>query len=153
MGVNSFKAQGEALNFAVSVDDVRRFLAATGNRTAEIARPRTQTAKPAGNCKPKELQRGRNRENNADTIIYDLNCDNLWDAILETPDDPTKPITLSVDSKDNGKIDIIIVDTNRDGRWDYSLHDVDGDGKPDLVGYHPDGQVTASRFEPYVASR
>ena len=32
IGVNSFKAGGEGLNFAVSVDEVRKFLARSGNR-------------------------------------------------------------------------------------------------------------------------
>jgi len=147
IGINSFKAEGEALNFAVSVDEVRRFLSQSGNRLAEpeaIARRE---------CKVRELKRGRNRSNDADVIWYDLNCDGVWDAFLTTPDDRREPVTMSIDSKDVGKIDIIIVDEDRDGRWDYSLHDVDGDGKADLIGFHPDGKLKASRFEPYVASR
>jgi hypothetical protein len=84
---------------------------------------------------------------------YDVTCDGLADAWLTVPDNRTDPITLSIDSKDTGKVDIIVVDVDRDGKWDISFHDVDGDGKADLVGYHPDGKPKASRFEPYVASR
>lgn len=46
-------------------------------------------------------------------------------------------------------IDIAVYDLDRDDDWDISYHDVDHDGNPDLVGYHPDGNVLPSRFEVY----
>ena len=39
IGINSFKIQGEALNFAISVDDVKKFLARQGNRLAQGSQP------------------------------------------------------------------------------------------------------------------
>ena len=51
----------------------------------------------------------------------------------------------------DGKIDIVVDDTDRDGKWDISFHDVDFNGTIDLVGYHPDGKITPSRYETYKA--
>jgi S1-C subfamily serine protease len=50
IGVNTLKGDGEGLNFAVSVDDVKKFLARSGNRIAEG----TQAPSQAPACKPKE---------------------------------------------------------------------------------------------------
>jgi S1-C subfamily serine protease len=55
IGVNSFKATGEALNFAVSVSDVRTFLAAKNNVIAN--RPEK--------CTSKVVFEGRNRKDDA----------------------------------------------------------------------------------------
>ncbi len=153
VGVNSFKAQGEGLNFAVSITEVLRFLAASQDRRAARAGAPQAPSRAAKDCEPTILKRSRNKENNADVTLIDLTCDGRWDAIYTEPDDQSKSISLQIDSKDTGRIDIVVYDTNRDGKWDISYHDVDGDGKPDLVGYHPDGNVKASRFETYVASR
>jgi S1-C subfamily serine protease len=69
IGVNSFKAAGEGLNFAVSVDDVRKFLARSGNRVAKI-----RNGVKKAECSPKEISRFRNKENNATIIAYDMFC-------------------------------------------------------------------------------
>jgi S1-C subfamily serine protease len=53
LGVNSFQRPGEGLNFAVSVDDVKRFLARSGNRVA-AAKP---ASSPKPKCKSKEVSR------------------------------------------------------------------------------------------------
>lgn len=58
-----------------------------------------------------------------------------------------------IDSNYDGKVDIIVEDLDRDGRWDISYHDVYFDGVIDLVGYHPDGDIVASRYEKYVENK
>ena len=40
VGVNSFKAEGEGLNFAITVDEVKRFLARSGNRIITVRKLR-----------------------------------------------------------------------------------------------------------------
>jgi hypothetical protein len=58
-----------------------------------------------------------------------------------------------LDSNFDGKVDIIVEDRDRDGKWDISFHDVDFDGLIDLIGYHPDGALAASRYEKYASAR
>jgi hypothetical protein len=142
LGINSFKAEGEALNFAVSVEDIDAFLK---SRNQWVVPSKT----PKQTCSTRRLYEGRNQENTGGLIQYDTNCDAQADAFLFAPDDKSKPIETGGDSNFDGNIDIIIYDTNRDGKWDISFHDVDFNGTIDLVGYHPDGKITPSRYEKY----
>jgi S1-C subfamily serine protease len=172
LGVNAFKSvEGENLNFAISVKDVATFLASAAvadapstDRTAvakpggSIGAPPRDAAKtlprdPAKKCAPKVLYSGRNEKNNGKIVMIDTNCDGRQDVSVVTPDDKSLPITAFIDSNYDGRTDIMILDIDRDGRWDISYYDVDFDGKIDLVGYHPDGNIKASRFEKYVEDK
>jgi S1-C subfamily serine protease len=164
LGVNTFKAtDGENLNFAVSVRDVEAFV-----RLPAVASPqnpdrppmgsvgRTKATPPSGTtkkCTPRIIYEGRNKTNDGGLVIIDYNCDGRPDYTLLTPDDKTKPLTALIDTNNDGKTDIMVMDLDRDGKWDISYHDVDYDGKIDLIGYHPDGDIKASRFEKYVDNK
>jgi S1-C subfamily serine protease len=150
LGVNSFKESGEGLeglNFAVSVIDVMAFL----NNTPP-GKP-GQTVVSKSGCKPMQLYNGRDSANEGKVVQIDANCDGVADFWLSTLDDVSKPISAFIDSNFDGKIDIVVEDTNRDNRWDVSFHDVDFDGNVDLIGYHPDGKITPSRFEKYASAK
>lgn len=142
IGVNAFKAKGEALNFAIAITDVQAFLAKAGQPVP---------AKAPATCKSVKLYEGRDRQDIATLVQFDTNCDGKADYSFVTPDDRTKPISAHLDTNFDGKTDISVEDRNRDQKWDISFHDVDFDGKIDLVGYHPDGKLTPSRLEKYVA--
>jgi hypothetical protein len=139
IGVNTFKAKGEALNFAISIADVQAFLGQAGQPVAKA---------PAA-CKTKKTYEGRDRGNVALLVQYDTNCDGKADYSFVTPDDVSKPIVAYVDTNFDGKTDVSIEDRNRDQKWDISFHDTDYDGKIDLVGYHADGKLTPTRMEKY----
>ncbi len=146
IGVNSFKKEGgEALNFAVSVGEVVKFLTAAkgGAFEPEVA---AETSKP---CRIKAMYEGRAPDNAAFIRNLDMNCSGRVNATLYVPDDEAKPIVLRVDSNGDGKVDAWIFDRDRDTKWDIFLWDTDFDGKPDLIGYHPDGALQPSRFEKY----
>jgi hypothetical protein len=147
IGVNSFKQEGEGLNFAVSIEDVKRFLARQGNRTALPIK----VAKSQGECKPKELSRFRNKENNATIIAFDMFCSGKDTGEYVIPDKTTEAIFLRVDRNGDGKADVIYFDLKRRGKWDISWWDENYDGHWTLVGYHDDGSLTPSRFESFAA--
>jgi hypothetical protein len=153
VGINSFKAEGEGLNFAVSVGEVRALLAATRDR--RLARTDTEkgAATSQGDCEARELKRGRSARGDSDKIAYDLSCSGKADAVLTIPDDRSKPITLFIESRTTAEPNVLLIDNDRDGKWEVSLYDTDKDGKPDMVGYHRNGEPKPYRFEPYVASR
>jgi S1-C subfamily serine protease len=141
IGVNSFGvATAQGLNYAVSVSEVQAFLQAAG---------RAATASKDKKCKVAKVYEGRNRSGDGRIVQFDTNCDGGVDFTLVFLDDQSKPISALIDSNHDGKVDIIVEDTNRDGKWDVSFHDVDHDGRIDLVGYHPDGKLQASRFEKF----
>ena len=148
VGVNSFKAKGEGLNFAIAVDEVRRFLNAPTSRLADSYVPVSQR-NASGSCKVGELYRGQNQERTGDVVGFDTDCDGRVDYEVRTPYDSTKAITAAFDLNKDSRPDILVFDPSRTGRWELSLHDVDFDGKWDLVGFHPDGKLVPSRFELY----
>jgi len=144
IGVNSFAAGGEGLNYAVSVDEVRRFLARTDNRVAQ------QTPKGNQGCEAKELSRFRSSENDASVVAFDMFCTGKDNAELVIPDNKTKAVFLRLDSNGDGKADAIIFDFKRRAKWDLSFWDENFQGYWTLVGYHDDGTLKPTRFESYA---
>ena len=148
IGVNSFKAGGEGLNFAVSVDEVRKFIARPGDRFAQPPKV------PKGNrgCKPKKLLQFRNAKNDATIISFDMFCSGQDQDTgeLVTPDDKRQAVFLRVDRNGDGRPDIIFFDLKRSGRWDLSFWDDNFTGHWTLVGYHDDGSLKPTRFESYA---
>jgi S1-C subfamily serine protease len=146
IGVNSFKATGEALNFAVSVDEVKRFLLRTGNRAAQKS-----IDEKKAECNPKVLSTSRDRDNIAAITSYDMFCDGKASGEYVTPDKRNAAVFLRVDRNGDGKADVIFFDLKRRGKWDISFWDDKFTGQWTLVGYHDDGTLKASRFESYSA--
>src|SRR5262249_8817377 len=91
IGVNSFKAEGEALNFAVSIDEIKKFIARSGNRTSQ----NPKVSKSDRSCSPKELSKFRNDENNSTVVAFDMFCTGKDTAELVTPDDNSQAIFLN----------------------------------------------------------
>lgn len=148
VGVNSFKSQGEALNFAVSVDEVRRFLSSKSDRVAAAA-PSKQTRAASEECEAKQLYSGLDEAKKYHRVGIDANCDGKVDVELQYPVDTSKPLVAVVDKNGDGNVDVMYVSDDREMNWILSFHDVDFDGKWDLVGHHKRGVLEASRFERY----
>ncbi len=151
IGVNAFirvERGVENLNFAVSVLDVRKFLAEPAGRLAQNAERAAPQPEPQL-CEPREYYSGRNLENNADIRLADVFCRGKANAILIFPDDVHRSWSLWLDTSGSGDPDMWVYDWNRDHRWDYSLISSKHDGTADLIGYHPDGKIMPSRYERY----
>jgi S1-C subfamily serine protease len=151
VGVNTFKSEGEGLNFAVSVEEVREFLNRPASRYAQALTPKPARVTVA-TCKAgesTELYTQTSQDGATDLTGYDADCDGRVDFEVRIPKDKTKPITLAFDRNGDTKPDLLVLDFERDGKWDFSLHDTDYDGKWDLVGFHPNGEIKASKFERY----
>ena len=146
IGVNSFKQEGEGLNFAVSVGEVEKFLKAAEGGAFE---PKLASAAPEKSCKVKVLYEGRATSDDGFIRNMDMYCTGKVNATLYVPDDKSKPIVFRADTNKDGKVDAWVFDEDRDGKWDYSLWDTDFDGKPDMKGFHPDGKLEPTRYEKY----
>jgi hypothetical protein len=104
IGVNSFKkSDAENLNFSVSVDEVKRFLARKGDRPAHGNE--TAEAKPV--CALKEISRFRNKKNDATIIAYDTKCNGRANANYIIPDAKTESIMYTIDRNDDGRPDVV----------------------------------------------
>jgi S1-C subfamily serine protease len=147
IGVNSFKATGEGLNFAVSVDDVKRFLTRPGNRIAKAG----SAAPSKAACEPKPISKFRNRENDAIVISYDMFCNGKISGNYIIPDKRSDAILLAVDRNADTKPDVLFFDFKRQKRWNLSFWDENYDGHWTLVGFHDNGSLKPSRFESYDA--
>ncbi len=151
IGINSFiLPNNPGLNYAVSVDDVRAFLKQEGSKTPPTSKP-TSKAK-AAECGDKPSNSGTKKDDvdgEYEFYAFDTKCNGKIDMVLIKPKSKKRPIRLLMDTNDDGKWDVVIVDSNQDGKWDFSLYDNDNDGKFDVIGYHPDGEIKASRFEAF----
>jgi len=146
IGVNTFKEpKAEGLNFSVSVDEVKKFIARRGGDVAQSNEP----AAVGETCKLKEISRFRSKEGDATVIAYDTLCSGRANANYIIPDNKTDAIKYLVDRNGDGKPDVIYFDMKQLKRWDVSFWDEKFDGHWTLVGYHPDGKITPSSFESY----
>lgn len=143
VGVNSFKSEGEGLNFAVSVDDVRTLLNAKQDRLLRVAKAHASS----DTCEPKSYGTIRRKDGSGTEELMDIDCFGKPDARWVLPDDPNEPGRLEIDTDHDGKIDGILVSTSRDGKVDYSIWDTTGSGKPDLKCFYTDGSTKPSRCE------
>ena len=138
------------MNFAVSVDDVKRFLARQGNRVAQGG-----NASPGKgdrlqrNCEPKEISRSRNKANDAVVIEYDIDCGGRVNADYVIADKKTEVMMLMRDRNGDGRPDVIYFDFERRGKWDLSFWDDSFSGHWTMVGYHSDGSLQPTSFESY----
>jgi S1-C subfamily serine protease len=141
VGVNSFKSQGEGLNFAVSVDDVRVLLSEKRDRMI------TASSSTKSTCIPKSYGVQRLKDGSGTVELLDLDCFGKPDAQWILPDDPTEAARLEVDPNHTGHVTGIFFSKGRDGKWDYSIWDTTGSGKPDLRCVHQDGGPIPTRCE------
>lgn len=142
IGINSFiSMEGENVNFAVTIDELKRFIDRREDRFAP------GSAREPAPCEVQVVFEGRSNEDDASVKSYDRDCDGVGDAALVVPDDQDKPIVFLYDDDQTGRPNGLVLDTDRDGKWDISFWDTDGDGERDLTGYHPDGKLNASSYE------
>jgi hypothetical protein len=145
IGVNAFKAKGEALNFAVAITDVRRFLAATTSViSSNEAAPNRSEAKRCAD--PKVVYEGRNKVDDAFIKSISLKCDDFADLIFVLPDNEEEPMYALFDSKRSKKTDAIIFDPSRTGNWKFSYWDTNLDNTFPLEGIHTNGDIKPVRF-------
>jgi S1-C subfamily serine protease len=150
VGVNSFvdrSAQG--INFAVSIEDVKQFLARGGNRLAE----KTQQTQASKKCEMREVFKGKLEDGSGEVILWDSKCSGKGDLNIVIPYDKSKPIYSQMDRNHDGKVDVMIFSENRDYKWDFSFWDENFDTKWDLFGFHRNGEVKPYKFEDFEVVR
>lgn len=147
VGVNSFGSEGEGLNFAVAVSEIKAFLARKEDRktTEDMSMARNRPA----DCEPKLVDDEYDKERKTRYESVDMTCDGVVDAVTATPDDKNDPITLMVDNNGDEKPDTWLMDYGHDGKWDVSFWQTKFDGKVDMVGIHSDGSTKPTSYVSY----
>ena len=142
IGLNSFKKEGESLNFAVSVTDIRKFLSEAEDQPATLV----TLAPEADDCEPRSIRQDTDDDGKADRIKVDTNCDGKVNLVIVDEDQDGLPDFAIADRDGNGKPDLKLVSTAKDGRFDLWLIDSDGDGSLDMVGYDQDLDGIVDRY-------
>jgi S1-C subfamily serine protease len=142
IGINSFKTDGEGLNFAVSADDVKALLALREDRLAK-----TRSNAPGGVCKTAEIDSRPSKDPVGVEYLMDSDCDDAGDFTIVVPDNRREPVLTLIDTDDKRGVDTILVDKNRDGSPEIGLYDTDGDGKVDLEGTFRKGEDEPYKWE------
>ncbi|MFN4175971.1 S1C family serine protease [Phenylobacterium sp.] len=142
VGVNTFIGEGEGLNYAVSAEDVKSFLARTEDRMI-----RTTNAAAGDKCEPTTVSEKRTTDPKGREMLVDRDCDGEADSIVSIPDSRRQPMTVWVDEDGDGKLDAMYFDDGQDGTFDTALYDTDADGKPDTRGFFRKGEDEPYRWE------
>ena len=145
IGVNSFKSQGENLNFAVTSLEVVDFingLSSSLTREPEKIKPKT-TKKVA-----KKVD--SNNDGKPDTFYIDEDGDGKIDFVLKDSNHNGKPDMIGTDTNGDGKPDIIAVDRGEDGIVDIWYVDIDFDGKPDASATDTNGDGKPDKYKKMV---
>jgi S1-C subfamily serine protease len=137
IGVNSFKGEGEAINFAVSLNEINDFL-------RDI--PEGKKSAKASICDAKIIEEKRSTDNTGEIVLIDRDCNGVVDATLFIPDDKTKDRVADYDDNEDGRIDGSVYDEKSDGTWDNSFWDTNFDGTFDLEGVHKGGDINPSSY-------
>jgi len=159
LGVNSFLMIGsQGLNFAVSVEDVKRFIASKNSRFSQNA---IAPAAPK-TCEAKEVYRGKSSEGDAEVVFWDTKCTGKVDLEAVSPYKRSDLAFLRMDRNGDGKSDVIFFSKNTDStieigggewiqsqQWNMSVWDNNYDGDWDLIGIHESGNIKPVRFENY----
>jgi hypothetical protein len=156
IGVNSFKAQGEGLNYAVAAKSVREFLAATPSARVSGGETVAQAPQQGGSqaaCEPKLLFEGRSADDKSSMRQFSLRCDDTVDLTIVEPDNKKEPFLPLMDTERRGKIDAIVLDPRRKYHWEKSFWGVDFDDTFRLVGLHRNGEFQPYRFEKVAPER
>lgn len=144
IGVNSFKARdSEGMNFAVSIDNVKQFMARSNSRYLQPISQKKST------CEVKVIYEGKSDDNKSNVVMYDTKCNGKVDIEIITPYDKNEAMVLRMDRNGDAKPDVIIISTTRNMKWEMSLWDNNFDGKWDYVGYHKNGELKPARYETY----
>ena len=140
IGVNSFQGEGEAMNFAVALDEINAFIDEMPNLSA---------VKKAEECDGKLLDRFRSKKDDGEVILADRDCNNVADISIYTPDDASQTRIIDYDDNEDGEIDGTCFDKGVDDYWEGSIWDTDFDGEFDMEGIHEDGGIDPSSYREY----
>jgi S1-C subfamily serine protease len=140
IGVNTLVTRGaEGVNFAVSVEDVKSFLAR--------AHDRAPARDKAAACEPKDIEEYDQKDPRAHVVTVDTDCDGKADSAWFTPKNRREPELYMTELTDKGTYASVYYDQDRDGETDWALYDSDGDGAYDYRGDFRKGEDQPYRWE------
>ena len=130
VGINTWGAEGQNLNFAVAVDHAKQFIKANPNikniNTVDEVVKQTY---------PNAIAEDYNKNGVIDTWYVDINKNGKIDTALVDDDEDGFIEGTLVDDNENGVFEYMGLDTDKDGKVDLGWFDRDEDKKYDVKGY------------------
>jgi S1-C subfamily serine protease len=133
VGINTFGSDGQGLNFAVTVGEVRTFISDARNGKYEPSERLVswESFDKNDNGVPDYYLRDVDNDGKYDVSKTDENEDGVIDYYgLDTNGDQ-KPDILIFDDDNNGSFEYYLIDENYDGTFDQIGIDTNGDREPD----------------------
>ena len=142
VGVNTSKAGGENLNFAVVADLVKEFLRA--NPGLSKTNPGSAQMKKDY---PNAITGDHNKNGVVDTWYVDSNNNGKIDTGFIDDDEDGFIEGVLIDENENEVWEVLVIDEDLDGRPDKVFIDDNEDKKPDVVGYDYDQDGKWDKYE------
>ncbi len=162
IGINAFTTEGQGLNFAIAIDDVKDFI---NEEPKPIKKKKTKyiQKKEKGNTWITKKKKQSSSNENIDlknAYEVDLNENGIIDAwLIDENNNGIYEIAYG-DQNEDGILDIVAIDDNQDGNYELILFDKDGsgnaekaeideneDGKTDIVAYDYNEDGEWDKFE------
>jgi len=141
VGVNTFTAEGENLNFAVAVDDVLNFLKEKPKKIKKTKNNKWIKKKDKGPTWIKKKKKKKKSDGSIDLSNIkeaDLNKNGVIDSWFVDENKNGIFEIAYADSDENGKIDTFVLDTDESKFFELTLIDTDEDGNPNIAKYDED---------------
>ena len=131
IGVNTWGAEGQNLNFAVAVDHVKEFIAQN---------PNIKNVNPIDSIIKKDYPNAKTRDFNNNGII---------DTWYVDEDKNGKIDLMFVDDNENGFVEGTAIDKDEDGAWEIYVLDSDENGKSNqaLLDENADGEWDVKAYD------
>ena len=137
VGINTWGADGQNLNFAVAVDHAKEFIKQN---------PNIKNVNPVDSIIKKDYPNAKTQDYNKngviDTWYIDENKNGKIDLGFIDDDENGFVEGTMIDKDEDGFWEIIVLDTNENGKSDQAYLDENADGKADVLAhdYNEDGE-------------
>ena len=141
VGVNTFTAEGENLNFAIAVDDVLNFLKEKPKKIKKSKNNKWIKKKDKGSTWIKKKKKKKKSDGSIDLSNAkeaDINNNGIIDAwLIDENNNGVYEIAYG-DTDENGIIDLLVMDKNENKIYEFTFVDSDEDGNPNIAKYDKD---------------
>jgi len=150
VGINTFKStQSIGVNYAVSIDDVRKFLRQKGDKKAKSVKSKEEKLSEKLELNVLSIEEVDYYEDGSKDILVkiDENKNNKPEMLILYLEDKEKGMIVIFDDDEDGHWDEMAIDTDNNGKADFHIYDSDADGKRDMVGFDDDEDGKVDRYE------
>jgi len=165
VGVNTFTAEGENLNFAISVDDLIAFL---DEKPKPFIKKKNNNKwikkKDKGSTWIKKKEKKQNKKGSLsfenakegdlngngviDTWGIDENNNGIFEIVYSDMNENGKVEIIAIDKNEDKNFEIIVFDEDENGNPDIAEIDEDEDGNADVVAYDYNQDGEWDKFKP-----